>query len=317
MNKQLSTRELEMLSAYLDGQLNARQLARLEARLDKNPELRVVLSELRHTRTLLRVVPKLRVPRNFTVTPEMVGMQQRPVVQPYPFFRLASTIASLLFVVVVVFDLIAGSSQYASVREAPMIKAVEQPAEGAAPQEKMMEMPAAEPEVMVQELPEEMIEGAEDVVAAEAEISVEAAVESEAPSGDQASIPSREVDEAEQPAAESMMVVEGTPVAEEAPLMMEAPLPESEILVGVEPTPQILAGEAAIEEVVEETLSKNAIPESMDDTGPASLTETESQDETVGRVYRADWIFLRYVEIGLAAIAIVAGGLTLYFRYRK
>jgi anti-sigma factor RsiW len=96
MTQTPSFRDVEKLSAYLDGQLKPSEKARLESRLRSEPELASVLKELRQTRGLLRQLPQRRAPRNFTLTPKMVG-QKPPLPRTYPAFRFASVLATLLF----------------------------------------------------------------------------------------------------------------------------------------------------------------------------------------------------------------------------
>ncbi len=107
MTKNISMREWEALSAYLDGQLAAKERTRLESQLNQTPELRSALEDLRRTRSILRSQPKVRAPRNFTLTPDMVGLKARPArhAPAYPFFRLASALAAFLFLLVLVGDL--------------------------------------------------------------------------------------------------------------------------------------------------------------------------------------------------------------------
>jgi len=100
MNQQLTRQESDALSAYLDNALNHRDRQRLETQLQARPELRAALHELRQTQTLLRQAPVLRVPRNFTLTPEMVGLRSRPP-RAYPVFQLAFTLASIFFALVI------------------------------------------------------------------------------------------------------------------------------------------------------------------------------------------------------------------------
>lgn len=95
MRQTPSFRDVEKLSAYLDGQLKPSEKARLESRLQSDPELASILKELRQTRGLLRQLPKRRAPRNFTLTPKMVG-QKPPLPRTYPVFRLATVLATLL-----------------------------------------------------------------------------------------------------------------------------------------------------------------------------------------------------------------------------
>jgi len=72
MKAQLSHKDWELISEYLDGELSAREKNRLDQRLNQQPELRNSLEEMRQTRSILRSTPRLRAPRNFTLRPEMV-----------------------------------------------------------------------------------------------------------------------------------------------------------------------------------------------------------------------------------------------------
>jgi hypothetical protein len=88
-------REIEQLSAYIDGQLNTSELARLESRLNSDPELVSVLDDLRAARGILRQLPKRKAPRNFTLTRKMVGLKP-PLPRTYPIFKYATVFASLM-----------------------------------------------------------------------------------------------------------------------------------------------------------------------------------------------------------------------------
>jgi len=92
----MNRRDIELLSAYLDGELKPSDLTKLEARLKSDPELATVLNDLRATRTLLRKLPTRKAPRNFTLTRQMAG-QNPPLPRTYPIFRLATVVATLLF----------------------------------------------------------------------------------------------------------------------------------------------------------------------------------------------------------------------------
>lgn len=89
-------RDIELLSAYLDGELKPSDSTKLEARLKTDPELASVLSDLRAARTLLRKLPSRKAPRNFTLTRKMAG-QNPPLPRTYPAFRFVTTLATLLF----------------------------------------------------------------------------------------------------------------------------------------------------------------------------------------------------------------------------
>src|SRR5918996_4930099 len=91
----MNRRDIELLSSYLDGQLKPSDSARLEARLSADPALRAVLEDLRAARGLLRQLPMRKAPRNFTLTPKMVG-KNPPLPRSYPAFKFVTALASLM-----------------------------------------------------------------------------------------------------------------------------------------------------------------------------------------------------------------------------
>lgn len=95
MTQTPSFRDVEKLSAYLDGQLKPSEITRLESRLQTDPKLASVLKDLRQAHGILRQLPQRRAPRNFTLTPKMVG-QKPPLPRTYPVFRFATVLATLL-----------------------------------------------------------------------------------------------------------------------------------------------------------------------------------------------------------------------------
>src|SRR5512140_4189 len=96
----MNFRDVELLSAYLDGRLKPSDAARLEARLSADVNLKATLDDLRETRTLLRRLPQRRAPRNFWLTPKMAGVRP-PQPRSYPVFRFATALAAFLFVAAV------------------------------------------------------------------------------------------------------------------------------------------------------------------------------------------------------------------------
>jgi hypothetical protein len=135
METRISERDLETLSAYLDGQINARERAQLEARLRAENELRGAYEHLRTTRALLRSAPKIRAPRNFTLSPRMVGNRQTGKRQ-YPVLSLASALASVLFVLVILSDFLVSQSlspvalQVLNTQAGETVELLQAPAEG-------------------------------------------------------------------------------------------------------------------------------------------------------------------------------------------
>jgi hypothetical protein len=125
MISKISTRDWETLSAYLDDQLSPEEHSQLAARLEDSQELRQSLEQLRRTRAALRSVPKLRAPRNFTLTLEMAGVHPdkrtgtRPLPEIFPVLRLASVLATFFFLVIFVGSVIGRNVLPQSVSMAP------------------------------------------------------------------------------------------------------------------------------------------------------------------------------------------------------
>lgn len=88
-------RDIEQLSAYLDGQLSPSDSALLESRISADPELDSALRDIRSARNILRKLPARKAPRNFTLTRKMVGLKP-PLPRAFSFFRFSTTFATLL-----------------------------------------------------------------------------------------------------------------------------------------------------------------------------------------------------------------------------
>lgn len=145
--KNLSLKEYEQFSAYLDGQLSANEKRRLEEQIKRNPDWRLALEELNATRLLLRRAPKYRAPRNFTITPEQARQYARKSWLPsFISFRLSTAVAALAAIAVMLLQLLpaglgarvamapAADSQSTSALAAPTqeaMKALEAPQESA------------------------------------------------------------------------------------------------------------------------------------------------------------------------------------------
>lgn len=102
MTTQISPRDWEALSSYLDNQLSSSERNRFETRLEREAELRLGLEELRRTRTIIRSAVRYRAPRNFMLTPSMIDQKRAsaPSSNAYPVLRLASVLATLFFVLI-------------------------------------------------------------------------------------------------------------------------------------------------------------------------------------------------------------------------
>ena len=129
----MNPRDLELLSAYLDGQLSPSDSTRLESRLASDESLRTALDNLRSTRSLVRQLPFRRAPRNFTLTPKMAGIKP-PTPRVVPVFQFATAIATFLFIITF---LINGLFSFAATASAPAAF------NAAAPMSAAQEAPAA------------------------------------------------------------------------------------------------------------------------------------------------------------------------------
>ena len=103
MKINVSHRDCELLSAYIDRQLKPNEVARLEARLQVDRELASTLEGLQRLKNGLRSLPHQQIPHNFTLTPQMVGIQ--PTRRLSPIFGVASALATFILLLVFAGDL--------------------------------------------------------------------------------------------------------------------------------------------------------------------------------------------------------------------
>jgi hypothetical protein len=117
--QQLNDEDFEQLSAYLDGQLAAVERDLLEARLEREPTLRVALDELRATTRLLRELPPARPPRSFTLDtaqiPPRAGWWNLP-----RLVQLAGPLAAVLVVAVITLSVFNSGGMGSAPAAAPM-----------------------------------------------------------------------------------------------------------------------------------------------------------------------------------------------------
>lgn len=99
-----SDRNLEALSAYLDGELPADERKQLEMQLEVDQDLQNWYEQLKRTRSMLRSTPALRAPRNYFLTPLMVGQKEKPR-RAFPVLRFASAFAALLLALLFIGDM--------------------------------------------------------------------------------------------------------------------------------------------------------------------------------------------------------------------
>ena len=284
MTTRITGREWEDLSAYLDGQLSPKESARLEEKLQARADLRAALSELSQTRSLLRSQPAMRAPRNFTLSPKMVGVRPAPVrsFQLFPAMRLASVMAAALLVVVLAGDFLTGGRQPAFVPVA------------------FQSVPMAAPAAEMKSAAEEAAPQAEAAMEAPAPTEAPAAAILEAPAATEAPV---------------QALMTGTAAQYPAPTLGAAA--QMDATTGAEPYPppseELAAAAAAPAEVT-------ATPGLSQPTLLASEQENLAQRNTIGATGTATqeavttWTGWRFLEIALALLVVGFAGLALYSR---
>ena len=98
----LSDRDYELISAYLDGEVDIRQRKVIKNRLAQDAQFKLAYEQLSQTRRLIRSQPLLRAPRNYTLSAKMLSASQTAprTFLPSPLLlRTFSAFASLVFLV--------------------------------------------------------------------------------------------------------------------------------------------------------------------------------------------------------------------------
>jgi anti-sigma factor RsiW len=117
-----SERDLELLSAYLDNDLSDRERAALEQRLEHEDTLRVTLADLRETVALLRDLPRLKAPRNFTLDPAVYGKKTpwwKPLFALESILQLSGALGTAAAIVLIVLGLLSGGEGNSARDSAP------------------------------------------------------------------------------------------------------------------------------------------------------------------------------------------------------
>lgn len=76
--------DYELLSAYIDGMLDAAARSALETRLEQEPALRQELAALRQTVALVNNLPPVKAPRDFTLSRDMIATSGAAAGTPPP-----------------------------------------------------------------------------------------------------------------------------------------------------------------------------------------------------------------------------------------
>ncbi|HSB89259.1 MAG TPA: hypothetical protein VLD63_04430 [Anaerolineales bacterium] len=126
----IPARDLEALSAYIDGRLSPSEAVALEQRLGREAGLRRELEGMRLTVRALKSLPSHRVPRSFALKPERIA-KPAPA-RWYPVLQLGTAVAGIAFVLVVGADVLGASQSGLATRSVVAEAPVAQPEAGAA-----------------------------------------------------------------------------------------------------------------------------------------------------------------------------------------
>jgi hypothetical protein len=275
----LPKRELEMLSAYLDGELKPRQVRRIEAKLQVDRNLQRALHELQALSQRMRALPQVKLPRSFILTPEMVGAPQRRI--GYPVLRLATALAAFAFVALVGLDIF--STTLSGAMPARSMDQV------------MAEAPAAAELELADAAKSEAGELDEEMEAAAADTLAGAEAPAEEPAGEGLA-------QAEPAVEQEDMAVEERILGEsEAPAEPQAAVPEMTVQVEDE-APLAYSATA----VPDGDLMANQL-EPVEPLADETFAQTETRSTPT-----VFWI--RGIEAGLALLTLVLGVLTFWAR---
>ncbi len=97
----------QSLSAYIDGELSAKETARVEEHLQECQACAESLATLQQTVALIRELPTVPAPRSFAIRPASVRLKARPVAPGwgYGLLKGATALATLLLVLLIGGDL--------------------------------------------------------------------------------------------------------------------------------------------------------------------------------------------------------------------
>lgn len=102
LRKSADEKRHEQLNAYLDGELNERERQQFEQILSAEPALQEEVDRLGQIKAGLRRLPRLPVPRNFTLSSATSAPDPHPAGALYPALRVATVLTAFFFIFAIV-----------------------------------------------------------------------------------------------------------------------------------------------------------------------------------------------------------------------
>lgn len=99
---QISVRDQQLLSAYIDGELSPKHKKYISGLLAENPNALKTIEKIKKVKTLLKYLPARKVPRNFTISAQETERFQLPSLTGV--FRYSTAVSAVLLAIVLALD---------------------------------------------------------------------------------------------------------------------------------------------------------------------------------------------------------------------
>ncbi len=116
-NEKLTTKQLQMLSSCLDGELRGDELAKLSESLAADPRMAAEMADLLKVKSMAKELPTVKPPRNYRLTTiEAEEARPKPFWERlFPIFRGAAAFCALALAFVFIFPMFSGNASVETV----------------------------------------------------------------------------------------------------------------------------------------------------------------------------------------------------------
>lgn len=116
-NEKLTTKQMQMLSSCLDGELRGDELAKLSESLAADPRMAAEMADLLKVKSIAKELPTVKPPRNYRLTTiEAEEARPKPFWERlFPIFRGAAAFCALALAFVFIFPMFSGNASVETV----------------------------------------------------------------------------------------------------------------------------------------------------------------------------------------------------------
>ncbi len=116
-NEKLTTKQMQMLSSCLDGELRGDELAKLSESLAADPRMAAEMADLLKVKSMAKELPTVKPPRNYRLTTiEAEEARPKPFWERlFPIFRGAAAFCALALAFVFIFPMFSGNASVETV----------------------------------------------------------------------------------------------------------------------------------------------------------------------------------------------------------